>query len=200
MWGTDNSMLNFICCLSLECFTWVQFVKCFYPSDIPGSEVYCHCLWCLSVHDCLDHCLETMHGNCFIFSGPITLTWDLCIFGSFWPSTLILWHSSRRFSPGQGLWTIICTCFIFSRQIHLTCTVGLLWPFDSSIILSWRIKLTWNLHTMWAGTFWPLTLKLWPSPWKSCPGHYCIIFSGHMMLTWNLCILESFWPFDLQFW
>ncbi len=68
-----------------------------------------------------------------------------------------------------------------------------------------RRTLHWNCAV---SLFWPLTLT-WLLPWKCCPGHCsettcindnCFIFSVHIKLTWDLCTVKSFGPFDLCHW
>ncbi len=72
------------------------------------------------VKSCMDQYLEIIHDNCFIFSGQINVTYNLCTFRLFWPFALKIWPSLWTFCPGHCLQTINDNCFILSGPINLT--------------------------------------------------------------------------------
>ncbi len=74
----------------------ICFFVFFYPSTIPVPEEYCHCLRHLSVHlsvhEFPGHCSETIHDNCFIFSGQVNRTWNMCTVVLIWPFDPWPWY------------------------------------------------------------------------------------------------------------
>ncbi len=60
---------------------------------------------------------------------------------------------------------------------------------------------------IWLHHKWPSTLVLWILPWnfvltisQKLLNTNFFIFSGYISLTWDLCTVWSFWPFDLCPW
>ncbi len=139
---------------------------------------------------CLGNCFETIHGNCFIFSGHINLTWDLCPVGSFWAFPLRSWNYDL-------LLEIIVRAIAgkYTRQLfHIFRTVQS-WMKPSNV----RFILT----------FWPSTFKLWPSPWKLFLSHCletingkCFIISGHQpgMEPVHFKVILALWLLTLILW
>ncbi len=125
-------------------------------------------LWPSPWKSCLSDCPETIHGNCFIFSGLINITWYLCIYRDilmFWPLTLILtfilkilsgllvgnynWQqlhiSARWFWPlSLILWPSPWTYSHCQGRpfLYETCTLWLFWPFDPLLeIMNFTLKM-----------------------------------------------------------
>ncbi len=149
---------------------------------------------------------ETIHANCFICTG-----------GSFWPSTLKIWHPPWKFCLGKSLEAIHSNYFIFSGQINIT-SVCVLWGYfdillrscnwpprqfclghcsqkinGNSFIFYVHINLTWNLCDL-DMTF---TLKILSSQLLDLTTIHsnCFIFSGHINLTSLHCdVILNFWP------
>ncbi len=97
-------------------------------------------------------------------------------------SALKIWPSPCTFCLGYCLEAIKDNCFIFS----------------------WYINLTWDLCT--AGSFWPLTLILWPSHWEILSSHCSswklyIPTVSYSQGTWIIHGSCSLWAyFDLWPW
>ncbi len=153
------------------------------------SEGYCYYPRCLSCQSdtsvvrlfksCTGHYSETTNDNCFIFSGLINLTWNLCTVILFWPSALKIWPSVWQFCLDHCSEAIDgnpehCGAILTFRHLTLTS-----WP------LPWKILhgLLLNSEMIHANSF---------------------IISGHTNLTCYLCIVGSFgfcglWPLNYDF-
>ncbi len=78
----------------LRHYTWQLFhifraYQCYMENMHFWSLALKICPWLWTF--CAGHCLETINGNCFIFSRHINLPWDMCTDLTFWSLTLILW-------------------------------------------------------------------------------------------------------------
>ncbi len=99
----------------------------------------------------------------------------------FWPSVLKLWTSPWKYLLGPCSEIINVNWVLYISRAY------------QAII---RPVHCWDILIVWI-----LTLTLWPLPRKSCPARClknindnCFIFLGHINLSWDLCMVESFLP------